>query len=324
MRQIPGVKNAAVGLSLPYESTLNDGVTLSDGKEAGRQDGTDVVYVMPGYFDTLQMPVLAGRTFTEADGPNAQRVAVVNQAFARRFYGGTNPVGRHINKDTVIVGEVTDVPISSNLNPVAPLMSEQTMYIPAAQVNSQYLSLIHVWFQPDWVVRMAGPVAGLTAAMQRALASADPNLPASGFYRMKDLLAQTLATQRIEVALLGAMAALALLLSAVGIFALVANIVAHRTREIGIRMALGSTIGQAMVQIGRSGVVASLLGIVLGVALSAGALRVMRSVIYGVGVYDAPSLAAVVLTLLLVTLLATALPTLKITKIDPATTLREE
>jgi predicted permease len=324
MRQIPGVKNAAVGLSLPYEPALNDGVTLSDGKEAGRQDGTDVVYVMPGYFDTLQMPVLAGRTFTDADGPNAQRVAVVNQAFARRFYGGTNPVGRHINKDTVIVGEVTDVPISSNLNPVAPLMSEQTMYIPAAQVNSQYLSLIHVWFQPDWVVRMAGPVAGLTAAMQRALASADPNLPASGFYRMKDLLAQTLATQRIEVALLGAMAALALLLSAVGIFALVANIVAHRTREIGIRMALGSTIGQAMVQIGRSGVVASLLGIVLGVALSAGALRVMRSVIYGVGVYDAPSLAAVVLTLLLVTLLATALPTLKITKIDPATTLREE
>jgi predicted permease len=324
MRQIPGVKNAAVGLSLPYETTLNDGVTLSDGKEAGRQDGTDVVYVTPGYFDTLQMPVLAGRTFTDADGPNAQHVAVVNQAFARRFYGGSNPVGRYVNKSTMIVGEVTDVPISSNLNPVAPLLSEQTMYIPAAQVNAQYLSLVHVWFQPDWVVRMAGPVEGLTAAMQRALASADPNLPASGFYGMKDILAHTLATQRIEVALLGAMAALALLLSAVGIFALVANMVAHRTREIGIRMALGSTVGQAMVQIGRSGAGASLLGVVLGVVLSAGALRVMRSVLYGVGVYDAPTLASVVLTLVLVTLLATALPTLKIAKINPANTLREE
>jgi predicted permease len=324
MRQIPGVKNAAVGLSLPYESTLNDGVTLSDGKEAGRQDGTDVVYVTPGYFDTLQMSLLAGRTFTDADGPNAQHVAVVNQAFARKFYGGSNPVGRYINKDTMIVGEVTDVLISSNLNPVAPLMSEHTMYIPAAQVKAEYLSLIHVWFQPDWVVRMAGPVEGLTAAMQRALASADPNLPASGFYGMKDLLAQTLATQRIEVALLGAMAALALLLSAIGIFALVANTVAHRTREIGIRMALGSTVGQAMVQIGRSGAGASLLGVVLGAVLSAGALRVMRSVIYGVGVYDAPTLAGVVLTLVLVTLLATALPTLKIAKINPANTLREE
>ena len=324
MRQIPGVENAAVGLSLPYESTLNDGVTLSDGKEAGRQEGTDVVYVTPGYFDTLQMPLLAGRTFADADGANTQRVAVVNQAFARKFYGGSNPVGRYVNKDTLIVGEITDVPISSNLYPIAPLMSEQTMYIPAAQVNSQYLSLVHVWFQPDWVVRMAGPVEGLTAAMQRALSSADPNLPASGFYGMKDLLARTLAVQRIEVALLGAMSALALLLSAVGIFALVANMVAQRTREIGIRMALGSTISHAMLQIGRSGAGASLFGVLLGVVLSFGALRVMRSVIYGVGVYDATTLASVLLTLFLVTLLATALPTLKIARIDPAQTLREE
>ncbi|HLQ50571.1 MAG TPA: FtsX-like permease family protein [Terriglobales bacterium] len=324
MRQIPGVQNAAVGLSLPYERALNDGVTLSDGKEAGHQDGTDVVYVTPGYFDTLQMPVLAGRVFADTDGPNAQHVTVVNQAFARKFYGGANPVGRYINKDTMIVGEVADVSVSSGLNPVAPLMSEQAMYIPAAQVNAGYLGLVHVWLQPDWVVRTAGQVQGLTAQMQRALASADPNLPASGFYGMKDLLARTLATQRIEAALLGAMAALALLLSAVGIFALVANMVAQRTREIGIRMALGSTVGQAMVQIGRSGAGASVLGLFLGLVLCAGALRVMRSVLYGVGVYDAPTLATVVLTLMLVTLLATTLPTLRIAKIDPANTLREE
>jgi macrolide transport system ATP-binding/permease protein len=324
MRQIPGVQNAAVALSLPYERTLNDGVTLSDGKEAGQQQGTDLIYITPGYFDTLEMPVLAGRVFTDADSPTSQHVAVVNQAFARKFYGGSNPVGRYINKDTVIVGEVGDVSVSSGLYQGAPLMSEQAMYIPAAQVNAQFLSLVHVWIQPDWVVRTAGPVQGLTALMQRALASADPNLPASGFYGMKDLLARTLATQRIEVALLGAMAGLALLLSAVGIFALVANMVAQRTREIGIRMALGSTIGQAMLQIGRSGVGASLLGLVLGLVVSAGALRVMRSVLYGVGVYDVPTLATVALTLILVALLATALPTLKIAKIDPANTLRDE
>jgi len=324
MRQIPGVQNAAVGLSLPYERAVNDWIELSDGKEAGHQDGADLFYVTPGFFDTLKMPLLAGRVFTEADGPNAQHVAVVNQAFARKFYGGTNPVGRYINKDTLIVGEVADVPISSGLDPVAPLMTEQAMYVPAAQVNAHFLSLVHVWIQPDWVVRTAGPVEGLTAGMQRALASANPNLPASGFYGMKDLLARTLATQRIEVALLGAMAALALLLSAVGIFALVANMVAQRTREIGIRMALGSTVGQAMVQIGRSGAGASLLGLVLGLVLCAGALRVMRNVLYGIGVYDAPTLGTVVLTLVLVTLLATTLPTLRIAKIDPANTLREE
>ena len=133
-----------------------------------------------------------------------------------------------------------------------------------------------------------------------------------------------MATQHIEVALLGAMAGLALLLSAVGIFALVANMVAQRTREIGIRMALGSTAGQAMVQIGRGGAAASVLGLFLGLVLCAGVLRLMRSVVHGVGVYDAPTLASVALTLALVTLLATTLPALRIARIDPAHTLREE
>ena len=324
MLQIPGVLNAAVGLSLPYERVLNDGVTLSDGKEAGQQSGTDVVYVTPGYFDALQIPLLAGRVFTDADGPIAQHVAVVNQTFARKFYGGSNPVGRYINKDTQIVGEVADVPLASGLDPIAPLMTEQTMYIPATQVNAGYLGLVHVWFQPDWIVRTAGPVEGLTAEMQRALAKADPNLPASGFYSMRDLLARTLTTQRIEVALLGAMATLALLLSAVGIFALVANMVTQRTREIGIRMALGSTLGQVMLQIGRSGVNASLIGVVVGLALSAVALRVMTSVIYGVGVYDVTTILVVVLAISAVTLLATVIPALRIASIDPARTLREE
>jgi len=324
MRQIPGVLNASVGLSLPYEPTLNDGVKFSDGKEAGKESVTDMVYATPGYFDTLQMPLLAGRVFTDADGPSAQRVAVVNQSFARKFYGGTNPVGRYINKDTLIVGEVADVPLSSNLYPVAPLMSEQTMYIPAAQVNAGYLSLVHVWFQPDWIVRTAHPVEGLTAAMQRALANADPNLPTSGVYRMNDLMARTLATQRIEVVLLGAMATLALLLSAVGIFALVANMVAERTREIGIRMALGSTVGTAMAEVSRSGTGASLLGIVLGLGLSAGTLRVMRGVLYGIGVYDVPTICAAVLLLASVTLIAGTVPTFRIARINPAQTLRDE
>ena len=324
MRRIPGVENAAVGLSLPWERALNDGVTLSDGKEAGRQDATDVTYVTPGYFDTLRMPLLAGRTFTSADGPKAQHVAVVNQAFVRKFYGGSNPVGRYVDKDTLIVGEVSDVPVSSGLYEGAPLMTEQALYIPAAQVNAPILSLVHMWFQPDWVVRTAAPVQGLTAAMQRALTSADPNLPASGFYAMNDLLARTLATQRIEVALLGAMAALALLLSGVGIFALVANMVAHRMREMAIRMALGSTLQTAMVQVGKSGVRASALGLGLGLILCAGALRALRSVIYGVGVYDAPTILVVVLALVALTLLATAVPAWRLAGINPAKVLREE
>ncbi len=325
MRQIPGVQNAAVGLSLPYERALVDGaLAISDGKEAGQHVETNEVYVTPGYFEALQIPVLMGRSFTAEDGPDAQRVAIVNQAFMRKLFHGANPVGRYVDKNMVIVGVVEDVAIAPGLVAGAPLTGEEAMYIPAAQKDAQSLSLVHVWFQPSWIVRTAGPVEGLNAQMQRALASADPNLPFSGFYSMRDLLVKTLATQRVEVALLGAMAALALLLSAVGIFALVANMVAQRTREIGIRMALGSTVSQAMVQIGRCGVGASVLGLFLGLVLCAGALRVMRGVLYGVGVYDAPTILTVVLTLACVTLIATTVPTLRIAGIDPAKTLRDE
>jgi ABC-type antimicrobial peptide transport system permease subunit len=134
----------------------------------------------------------------------------------------------------------------------------------------------------------------------------------------------TLVTQRIEVALLAAMASLALLLSAVGIFALVANMVAQKTREMGIRIALGSTIQEAMIHIGRSGVGAAALGMVVGLILAAGALRAIRSVLYGVDVYDVPTMLIVVLTLSVVTLLATTVPALRVRRIDPAKTLREE
>jgi macrolide transport system ATP-binding/permease protein len=324
MKQIPGVANAAVGLTLPYERTLNDSVTMHDGPEAGQQVQTDEVYVSPGYFDTLQIPMLQGRDFSGADGPTSQAVAIVNRTFAQKYFHGADPVGRPLNKGMMIVGVVGDIQLSSGLNPVAPLMSEETIYVPAAQMNPQMLGLVHVWFQPSWIVRAAQPVTGLTAQMQRALASADPGLPFSGFYSMDELQAETLSTQRIEVALFSAMAGLALLLSTVGIFALVANMVAQRTREIGIRIALGSSIRQAMVHVAGTGVRASAAGLGVGLILCVGALRAMRSVLYGVGVYDATTIVSVVMALAAVTLLAASMPVLRIARINPATTLRDE
>ena len=141
---------------------------------------------------------------------------------------------------------------------------------------------------------------------------------------MSDLQAETLSMQRIEVALLTTMAGLALLLSGVGIFALVANLVTQRTREIGIRIALGATIRQAMAHVSGSGVRASAAGLVLGLLLCVGALRAMRSLLYGVGAFDLPSILAVLATLAAVTGLAATIPALRIARIDPAKTLREE
>jgi predicted permease len=325
MQQIPGVQHAAAGLSLPYErSLIMGGAVIGDGKEAGQKVMADETYVTLDYFTALQIPVLRGRSFTDADGPDTQRVAIVNRTFARKFFHGENPVGRHIFTDMMIVGMVEDVAMAPGLDATAPLTGEEMIYVPAAQVSASLLAMVHAFFQPSWIVRTAGPIEGLTAQMQRALASVDPNLPFSGFYSMRDLLAKTLATQRVEVALLGVMAALALLLSAVGIFALVANIVAQKTREIGIRIALGSTIRQAMVHIGAPGVRASALGLILGLILCAGALRTMHSVLYGVAPYDIPTILAVVSLLAAVTLIATTVPTLRIARIDPAKTLRDE
>ncbi len=325
LREPPGIQSAAVGSTLPYERALINGVTLRDGKQAGRQISTNQVYVTPGYFETLQIPLLAGRTFTDADGADAQQVVVVNETFARKFLDQENAVGRYLNTNVLIVGVVADTVQSSagRLNGVtAPLTREETIYVPAAQVDAELLSILHGFFQPSWIVRSASP-SGVPARVQGALASADPQLPVSGFYEMKDLMAATLATQRIAVAVLAGISSLALLLSAVGIFALVANIVAQRTREIGIRMALGSTIAETMIQVGRTGVGASGLGLALGLILCAAALPPMRSVLFGVGVYDGATMLVVVLTLCAVTLLATT-PILKVARIDPAKTLREE
>jgi ABC-type antimicrobial peptide transport system permease subunit len=158
--------------------------------------------------------------------------------------------------------------------------------------------------------------------MQQALAEVDPGLPFSGFYSMQDLLNKQLQMQRIEVALLGSLAALALLLSTVGIYALVSNLVVQRTREIGIRIALGSTLAQAMRHMASSGIAAALGGVVAGLVCSFFVLRVMKSAIYGVKTWDPVTLITV--PLLLVAIAASLLPALRIARIYPAETLRAE
>ena len=323
MQHIPGVQSAAVGLTLPYERTLNSGVVLHDGPQATKRVGADFVYVTPRFFDVLQMPLSRGRAFTDADGPDARSVIIINETFARKFFPGLNPVGLTVDKGALIVGVVSDIQLVSGLQATAPIQSQETVYVPAAQAEARMLG-VHVWFQPSWIVRTSAPVDGLTEQMQRALSSVAPGLPFSGFYRMSDLQAKALSMQRIEVALLGAMAGLALLLSAIGIFALVASLVTQRTRDIGIRIALGSTIRQAITQISASGVGATAAGLLIGLALCAIVLPIMRSVLYGVRVYDIPSLAAVLATLAIVSLIAATVPALRIAYIDPARTLREE
>lgn len=328
MRQIPGVEEAAVGLSIPYERGLNDGLKVLDGKLAGKEWGSSLAYVTPGYFHVFRIPILAGRSITDSDTAGSQPVAVVNVDFAREFFGEPNPIGRHIQIEKLIytiVGVVANVTKSPGMSREAgPMATESVIYLPANQTDQGLVNMAHVWFQPSWIVRTSGPVEGLNASMQKALASIDPNLPFSGFRSMNDILAENLLFQRAEVALLSTFGGLALLLSAVGVYGLVSNLVAQRTREIGIRMALGSSAKRAMVNVVSTGILSSALGIALGLALSFAVLRLLHSAIYGVNQYDPWTLTIVPLTLAVISIVASCLPTMRITRIDPARTLRME
>ena len=125
----------------------------------------DQVYVTPGYFEALQIPILRGRSFSDADGPDTQHVAIIDRALARKYFHGASPLGFQLNKDILIVGVVEDVAVPPGIDPAAPLSDEETMYVPATQTDAPHLLLVHVWFQPSWVVRTAGPVEGLPAQM---------------------------------------------------------------------------------------------------------------------------------------------------------------
>jgi predicted permease len=327
MQRIPGVESAAVGLSVPYETALNYAVKVADGSQAGEQDMTNLVYVTPGYFATLQIPLRAGRMLAASDTSASQFVAVVNAAFARKYLGRENGVGRHLLSDgnTIeIVGITANVVTPPGFTDGGPIVTEPTMYVPATQMPTQLVNLAHVWLQPNWIVRTRAKLPGLTQQMEQALSGVDPDLPISGFYGMNEVLAEALLLQHVEVGLLATLAGLALLLSSVGIYGLVSNLVNQRTRELGIRMALGCTVRGAMFAVSQTGMAATGAGLVVGLLLSFVAVKALRSQLFGVALYDPFTLCGVCGVLAVVAFLAAVLPTFRIASIDPAETLRAQ
>ena len=327
IRRIPGVKSAAVGLALPYERSLNEWVVMADGPQSGKGQVVDYVFVTPGYFETLELPVLFGRSIRGSDNASSQPVALVNETLARSYFGTVDAVGRHFKagKTTVeIVGVTGNVVQTPGVSDAAPLTSEPTAYVPYDQLTSNGNRLVHVWFQPSWIIRAAGNTEGVNRAVVSELKSAAPDLPFSATFTMDDLRGSALTQQQLAVLLLSALAILGLLLSAIGIYGLIASLVVQRRREIGIRMALGASLRDAVVEIGRSGVNATLQGLVAGIVLSVLASRVLRSFIYGVSTHDSVTLSIVPLILMIVAFGATFMPTLRIASIEPAETLRSE
>ncbi len=326
LTEMPGVQNAAVCLTLPYERALNVG-----GKWVSAKPGAEIIptfnetYVTANYFETFRIPLVRGRYLNDSDRASTEPVMVVNQEFVRRNSPLDDPIGRQLGPGTPrrIVGVVGDIQQKAGWGNFGPVNAMPAAYIPATQLSDSMVTMVHTWFAPSWVVRSAGPLEGIVPAMARAMEQVDPSLPFAKFRTIDDLRGEAVATQRAQAILLGSLAALALLLSAIGLYGLVANSVAERTRELGIRMALGATPAATVRVAALPGVLFGSMGLAVGLALARVSSVVMRHLVWGVTVGDPLTYALATGIVLTVAAVATLVPSLRILKLNPVRALRQ-
>jgi predicted permease len=332
IRHLPGVEASGISLGLPYTRLLNMGFRPLDSASTvapGRGGMTNLVYVTPGYFEALRVPVSAGRTFSGSDSAAAVPVTIVNQEFASKYYRGHDMLGRRINtagKDREIVGVVGNVRATSSgfSGYSGPLVAPPIVYVPAEQTTTGFLNLVHTWFSPAWVVRTTGPAERMAAGIRRAMADVDPLLPIAKLESLSDVQARALARQRLMMSLVLGLGAVALLLAAIGIHGLIASSVIDRTRELGIRLALGATRQHAMRTVVLPGVLLAAVGLIVGTAAAVATVRLLQAFLWGVAPIDPITFATVIVTLLAVAFFASLIPALRVLRLDPALTLRAE
>jgi predicted permease len=271
--------------------------------------------VSPRYFETLGIPVRAGRDFDERDSARVPHVVIVNETFARRHFPGEDPIGRTLvtgmgQLPSQIIGVVADVR-STNLN----TPPEADYFLPALQRPETFTNIL---------VRTSTGPAAMVPLVREALRSVDPDLPLLQPQTLSTRIAQTVADRRLALVLLGAFAALALLLASLGVYSVMAHLVAFRTSEIGIRMALGASPGAVMRMVLGHSRRLTLVGIGLGVAGGFAVSRLMEQVLFEVDSADPLIYIAVSVTLLLVAELASWFPARRATRIDPVVALRME
>ncbi|HEY0782747.1 MAG TPA: FtsX-like permease family protein, partial [Thermoanaerobaculia bacterium] len=314
---LPGVKYAAFVNDLPLVGGTN-GTVVIDGRTfpQGEEPMSEKRIVTPGYFEALRIKVVDGRAFTDRDRPGAPLVVIVNQAFVRRFFPGERALGKRVdfawetNGLQEIVGVVADVREQSLSEPAAP-----AMYVPLAQRPEARMSL---------VVRAAGEPRPLVPRLREAVYAVDRNLPLADVRTLGDIVALALAGRTIALSLFGAFSALALILAAVGLYAVVSYSVAQRQREIGIRMALGAH----PVEVTRSVLVQGLLliaaGAFVGALAALGFGRFLAGLVFGVGTSDPATFGGVALVLAATALFASLVPALRASRVDPARVLGAE
>ena len=328
LRRVPGIESAAVSLGLPYERILNMGAqAVGAGGQPGEFRFSTMTYVSPGYFETLRLPVRRGRSFTERDTATAPPAIIINESFVRRYFDGRDPVGQQVKAAGVVrevVGVADNVQQRGGFNGYGPLDALPATYVPFSQFPARGLRVYHGWFSPAWIVRASGPGVAVEQAIRATMADVDPQLPLSAVRPVDQVRSAALGRQRMLMTLVGLLGGAALLLAAIGIHGLIASGVAERTRELGIRMALGATVAQTVRDAALPGILMAVAGLVIGCGVAAGVSGLLRNLLWGVKANDPFTFAAVVAALLVVAVAASVLPALRVRRLDPVALLRCE
>ena len=319
---LPGVNSAAVswGNAVPLIGPHNTGTFTIENTPAADTNlpRAQVSGVSPDYFHVLRTPLVRGRVFASSDDEQAPRVALIDEALAQRFFAGSDPLGRRIKQGPsaskalwlTIVGVVGNIKSDGFDQPDQP-----HLYLPILQSPGYAMAVF---------LRTEISPSSLKQPLRQQVQAVDPNLPVFGEQAMDDLVSTSLAQRRFAMQVIGLFGVLALLLAGLGIYGVMAYSVSQRTREIGIRLALGASRGEILRWVLRQGINLTLVGVAVGVIGALAATRLLRSLLFGIAPTDLITYAGLALLLALVALLACYIPARRATKVDPLVALRYE
>jgi putative ABC transport system permease protein len=318
VKTLPGVDSAGVTSYLPLSGAIRfvyfcPEDTVCQG--IGKDPLTALRQVSTGYFDTVRTPLLRGRIFNQRDVATSPPVAIVNQTIAEHYWPGKNPIGRHIanSRDMVqreIVGVVSDVKFNA-LN----IASSEEMYLPLEQVP---------WPSTTLIVHSQGDSQALVSGVRTKIAEIDHNLPVTSTASMDSIVAASVAQPRVLSQFVGVFAGFALLLSAIGIYGVMAFSVAARTQEMGIRMSLGAEPRDIVKLVVGQGMRLALLGVAIGIGASLALTRLISTLLFGVSTTDPLAFSLAATVLVTTALVACYLPARHATRVDPIVVLRFE
>ncbi|WP_415907134.1 ABC transporter permease [Oleiharenicola sp. Vm1] len=316
LQGLPGIQAAAVSDRVPLTGNQTPAPVAVAGRPLpalSERANANRHLVSPRYFTTLGIPLRAGRDFDERDSSKVPHVAIINEAFARKHFPDEDPLGRTLitgmgQLPSQIVGVVADVR-STTLN----TPPEPDYFLPALQRPENFTNIL---------VRTAGDPAGAASLVRAALKEIDPDLPLLNPQPLTARIAQSVANRKLAMLLLAGFAGLALLLASIGVYSVMAYLVAQRTAEIGIRMALGASPENVMTMVLGQGLRLALLGVVVGLGVAFAVTRLMQQALFGVQPHDPLIYAGLSLTILAVAALACWLPARRATKVDPLIALR--